>query len=131
MKKMILISLLSILILSSGWVTYIVYSDYKKEEQYIHVNGIENFLPDIEQESFGNYLLFYPSDWRTSQDFTLVKEVTTSGDVIKQYKIMDDEFRRMTPHQRPHLPNQLFISFFGDTLIDNFYFTYDIQNSTL
>ncbi|CAM4106796.1 hypothetical protein [Lederbergia lenta] len=74
--------------------------------------------------------MFYPTDWRVSQEYTLVKEVTKTGKEVKKYKIIDDEFTRMIPNQKPNNMNQLYLSFFGDAEIDNYYFTYDIQNNS-
>ncbi|MBS4201110.1 hypothetical protein KHA93_15835 [Bacillus sp. FJAT-49732] len=100
----------------------------KSKNEYINVNGIEN-LSNETSSSSGNFLLFYPRDYRFSQEFTLIKEVTNTGEVVKQYKLFDEDFGRMTLHQKPNNINQLFISFFGDASIDNYYFTYDIQKN--
>ncbi|MBS4196274.1 hypothetical protein [Lederbergia citri] len=100
---------------------------WKVKVKYIRLNGIEQFSPET-SDSEGHYLLFYPTDYRFSQEFTLVKEVTNTGEVVKQYRIFDDDFGRMTPHQKPNDINQLYISFFGG-IGGEYYFNYDIQKN--
>ncbi|KAA0548979.1 hypothetical protein FZW96_03445 [Bacillus sp. BGMRC 2118] len=92
----------------------------------IVISGIENFKPTKENNK-DRYLLFYPSDKRTSQKFTIVKEVSTSGNIIKEYEIHDDEFRRMTLHQKPNELGNLYISLFGEAVIENWYYKYDLR----
>lgn len=89
------------------------------------VNGIENFNPKP-SASGKNYLLYYPADSRTSQENTIIKEVSESGEILREYEIRDNDFGRMSIHQKPSNINQLFVSFFGEATIDNYYFTYDI-----
>lgn len=127
MNKKILLFLLIFLIII---VLIIVYSAKgHNQSEFVRVDGIENFSPETVQGT-GDYFLIYPRDLRVSQDFTLVKEVEKSGKVIRKYKIFDEEFSRMLPHQKPNNMNQLYISFFGDTAIDNYYFTYDIPKKS-
>lgn len=102
-------------------------TQWQSKVKYIRVNGIEQFSPET-LESEGHYLLFYPADYRFSQEFTLVKEVTNTGEVVKQYRIFDNDFGRMAPHQKPNDINQLYISFFGG-IGGEYYFTYDIQQN--
>ena len=90
----------------------------------IIVHGIENFEPVSSDGE--NYLLYYPADSRISQKNTIVKEVTTTGDIVREYEIKDSDFRRMSVHQKPNNPNQLYISLFGEPTIDNYFYTYDI-----
>ncbi|MFF3023882.1 hypothetical protein ACFVRR_14700 [Gottfriedia sp. NPDC057948] len=89
------------------------------------INGIENFKPNYSDKK-ENFLLFYPADPRVSQESTIVKEVTKKGKIIREYAIKDSDFGRMLIHQKPNNLNKLFISFFGDATIDNYFFTYDI-----
>lgn len=125
-KKVLLLIILAVAIMVLP-IAYWTNSQIKGE--FISVDGIENFSPNV-NNSAGDYLLFYPTDWRVSQEYTLVKEVTKTGKEVKKYKIIDDEFTRMIPNQKPNNMNQLYLSFFGDAEIDNYYFTYDIQNNS-
>lgn len=97
-----------------------------EQKNRIVVNGIENltFMNEISED---HYLLFYPSDSRTSQESTLVKEVAKTGKTIKEYEVYDDTIRRINVHQKPTNPNELYISFFGEAVIENWYYMYDIQ----
>lgn len=100
---------------------------FMKEQKYQStvINGIENL--NLES-SDNNYLLFYPADIRVSQGNTIVKEVNEQGEVIQQYEIEDENFRRAAIHQKPSDKNELFISFFGEARIDNFFYKYNIPN---
>ncbi|WP_129690825.1 hypothetical protein [Gottfriedia acidiceleris] len=89
------------------------------------INGIENFKPNNSDKK-ENFLLFYPADPRVSQESTIVKEVTKKGEIVREYAIKDSDFGRMLIHQKPNNLNKLFISFFGDASIDNYFFTYDM-----
>lgn len=89
------------------------------------INGIENFEPKPSKKR-GNFLLFYPADPRVSQESTIVKEVTKKGEIVREYAIKDSDFGRMLIQQKPNDLNKLYISFFGDATIDNYFFTYDI-----
>ncbi|MCJ8007060.1 hypothetical protein ACFFF5_06100 [Lederbergia wuyishanensis] len=102
-------------------------TQWQSKNKYNRINGIEHFSPET-SDSQGHYLLFYPTDYRFSKGFTLVKEVTNTGEVVKQYRIFDDDFGRMIPHQKPNDMNQLYISFFGG-MGGEYYFTYDIQKN--
>lgn len=111
-------------LLISVWSVYYFFEiDLDKNERIV-VNGIENFEPLSSNEE--NYLLYYPADSRVSQKNTIVKEVTKTGDIVREYEIIDNNFRRMNVHQKPNDPNHLFISLFGEPTIDNYYYTYDI-----
>ncbi|MBS4218480.1 hypothetical protein KHA96_09165 [Bacillus sp. FJAT-49711] len=105
----------------------VLLTQWQSKNKYIFINGIEHFSRETSDKE-GHYLLFYPADYRFSQKFTLVKEVTNSGEVVKQYKVFDDDFGRMIPHQKPNDTNQLYISFFGG-MGGEYYFTYDIQKN--
>ncbi|MEE6451124.1 hypothetical protein RAH41_11185 [Gottfriedia acidiceleris] len=89
------------------------------------INGIENFKPN-DSDKNDHFLLFYPADPRVSQESTIVKEVTKKGKIVREYAIKDSDFGRMLVQQKPNNLNKLFISFFGDASIDNYFFTYDI-----
>ena len=95
----------------------------------IVINGIENFHPERSDEV--TYLLYYPSDVRVSQNETYVMEVNLKGEMIKRYKIIDDDFRRMKIHQKPNDLNKLYISLFGETKIDNYFYTYNILDNEI
>ena len=60
--------LLSILII----VFYLIFS-IKKDNKFIEFNNIENFKPNnlIDKSIQDNYFLYYPSDMRVSQSFTI------------------------------------------------------------
>lgn len=105
-----------------------VYTIHKSNNisKRIVINDIESFNPKKES-SEDHYLLFYPADTRTSQKNTLVKEVLPTGEAVKEYEIRDDEFRRMFIHQKPNNINQLYISFFGEAVLENWFYTYDIN----
>ena len=107
--------------------SYFIWSINKEEVDIIQVNGISTFKP-ISSENEGNFLLFYPADLRVSQDHTIVKEVDKTGEIIRQYEVIDKDFRRMIVHQKPNYMDQLYISFFGEATIDNYFFTYNINN---
>ncbi|PJN88081.1 hypothetical protein [Bacillus sp. mrc49] len=114
------------LILLSFVFVVIAFVFFKKEStQRIVVNGIGNFNPVPSNGK--NYLLFYPADLRVSQKNTIVKEVTNQGDIVREYEIKDRDIRRMSFHQKPNDINKLYISFFGEATIDNYYFTYNIK----
>ncbi|GIN73085.1 hypothetical protein J14TS2_35600 [Bacillus sp. J14TS2] len=105
----------------------VIFFNEHSGKKMITVKGIENFMSEAMGKS-GHYLLFYPADQRVSQEMTLIKEVTKTGKDIQQYKIIDNDFRRMNIQQKPTDFNQLFISFYGEPVVDNFYYTYDIEN---
>ena len=90
----------------------------------VKIEGIENFSLD---DSDADYVLLYPADWRVSQDFTLVKEVTKTGEVLHQYRIIDEDFRRASIHQKPNDSYTLYMSLFGEPVIQNWFYTYDLQ----
>lgn len=105
-------------------VVYLIIKDDNESQKNL-VNGIGNFNPKP-SASGRNYLLYYPADSRTSQENTIIKEVSESGEILRDYEIKDNDFGRMSIHQNPSNINQLFVSFFGEATIDNYYFTYDI-----
>ena len=71
------------------------------------INGIENFTVE-KVGADDHYYLFYPADHRVSQGFTLVKEVSNTGEVIKEFEIKDEDFRRAAIHQKPNDSNRLY-----------------------
>ena len=89
------------------------------------VLGIENFTLD---GSEADYVLIYPADWRVSQNYTLIKEVTKSGEELKKYKIIDEDFRRAMIHQKPTDQTTLYLSLFGEPVIQNWFYTYDLKS---
>ncbi|UTR14755.1 hypothetical protein MM221_19765 [Salipaludibacillus sp. LMS25] len=99
-----------------------------KKTDRIRIEGIENFEPD-RSSSEESYLLYYPADIRVSQNVTLVKEVNNKGDILTEYEIIDEDFRRVVAHQKPNHSNELYLSFFGEATIDNYFYTYDIRNN--
>ncbi|MED4532039.1 hypothetical protein [Metabacillus fastidiosus] len=120
MKKNVLFIMAFIIILLS-------LSACNKEKDRIIMTNME----EIDFSKVGkkdNFLLFYPADIRTSQDYTLVKEVSKTGEIIQEYEIRDKAFRRMAIHQKPNNINELYISFFGEAVIQNWYYTYDIAD---
>ncbi len=99
-------------------------SNHKTDEI---IYGIENFNK-INKKNADSYLLIYPADSRVSQENTIVKELSKKGEIIYQYEIVDDYFRRSFLHQKPNNTNLLYISSYGETKIENWYYTYDIKN---
>lgn len=87
------------------------------------IEGIENF--SIE-DSEGDYILIYPADWRVSQDYTIVKNVTNLGAIVNEYKIDDEDFRRAMIHQKPNDNEKLYLSLFGEAVIQNWFYTFDL-----
>ncbi|MEM1503411.1 hypothetical protein RG959_08300 [Domibacillus sp. 8LH] len=128
MKKFFWVFVVFIICIAGGVSVYLANKNDERKDRIV-VNGMEN-LTFMNETSEDHYLLFYPSDSRTSQEYTLVKEVSQTGEVIKEYEIKDDSFRRMSTHQKPTDPNNLYISFFGEAVIENWYYTYDIQKRT-
>ncbi|OMP68453.1 hypothetical protein [Domibacillus epiphyticus] len=127
MKKTVILAVLIVCILGS--VSAYLAAKSSEQKKRVVVNGVENlaFMNEIPED---HYLLFYPSDVRASQEFVLVKEVSETGEIIKEYEVHDDAFRRMKVHQKPANPNELYISFFGEAVIENCYYTYDTQKRT-
>lgn len=123
MKKIFFLSLVSLLLLAS----LMIWNNKTDDATSIKVNGINTFKPKPSQQN-DHYLLFYPADRRFSKENTIIKEVDKTGKVIREYEVIDQDFGRMFVHQKPNDLNQIYISFFGEARIDNFYFTYDIKN---
>ncbi|WP_110114793.1 hypothetical protein [Bacillus sp. CGMCC 1.16541] len=117
--------LLTILVIASVSMFFIFQT---KSTERVSVQGIESF--SVEAREPGTYLLYYPADDRVSQPHTVVKEVTKSGEVLGEYEIKDEDFRRMSVHQKPTDPDILYISLFGEATIDNYYYTYHLKNRT-
>jgi hypothetical protein len=127
MKKILLLVITTIVVLVMIIFKY-PFKNVDGTSERIVINGIENFNPGADRSGTNeSFLLFYPADSRVSQGTTLVKEVTTAGVVMKEYEIKDDEFRRMEIHQKPSEINKLYISLFGEAVINNWYYTYDID----
>ncbi|WP_203363638.1 hypothetical protein [Bacillus sp. REN10] len=126
-RKLLFIGLLIV----SVSVLVLIYSLNKsnQENNRIVVNSMEEFQPTKKGKE-SQYLLFYPADKRNSQDYTFVREVSKTGEIVKEYEIRDDTFRRMSVHQKPNELNKLYISFFGEAVIENWYYTYDIEQGT-
>ncbi|MEH7123125.1 hypothetical protein V7149_06125 [Bacillus sp. JJ1503] len=124
-RKLLFVAIITILI--GFMITIYTWNKSSDNSNRIVVKGIENFSPKIEGPEEDRYLLFYPADPRTSQSFTLVKEVSITGEVLKEYEIRDNQFFRMEIHQKPNEINQLYVSFFGAAAIDNWFYTYDID----
>jgi len=125
MNRKLGFSLLSIVVIVTVIVFLQVFKKQSEASTRTVMNGIENFA--IEPTGADDhYYLFYPADQRISQGFTLVKVVSATGDVIKEFEIKDEEFRRAAIHQKPNQPNQLFISLFGEAVVEDWYYTYDL-----
>ncbi|WP_142317299.1 hypothetical protein [Bacillus sp. AFS017336] len=114
-----------ILIIAGLMITTISIFRNKEYDNSIIINGIETFEPKPSNKE-DHFLLFYPADPRVSQESTIVKEVDKSGEIVQEYAIKDKDFGRMKIQQKPNYLNQLYVSFFGDATIDNYFFTYDI-----
>jgi hypothetical protein len=98
----------------------------KKETSKV-LYGIESFN-EIKKKHKDSYLVIYPKDSRYSQDITVVREISPQGKQIAKYDIVDNNFNRAIFFQKPNNKNLLYVSFFGEPVLDNFYYTYDIRN---
>lgn len=125
MKKTTLITLFTIAIITLIS-TFFFHNSGSKLKKNV-VEGIENFKPTANNNE-ERYLLFYPADSRTSQEVTIVREVTVTGEITKEYEVVDNDFRRMAIHQKPNNIGELYISLFGEPVIQNWYYTYNIKD---
>ena len=119
--------LLSILII----VFYLIFS-IKKDNKFIEFNNIENFKPNnlIDKSIQDNYFLYYPSDMRVSQSFTLIKQIDNKGNLINSYKIFDDNnINRFNIHPKIEDKENLYLSFYPPNLNNTFY-KFDLSNNT-
>lgn len=128
MKKMrfIIAIFLFVLVISIIFYFFYKFTIYQNEKDRIKLEGIENFPPEELNEN-GSYFLVYPADNRVSQGYTLIKEVLKSGEVVQEYEILDEDFRRASVYQKPNELNQLYISLFGEPVIQNWFYKYDID----
>lgn len=127
MKKYIkTLILLSILII----VFYLIFS-IKKDNKFIEFNNIENFKPNnlIDKNIQDNYFLYYPSDMRVSQSFTLIKQIDNKGNLINSYKIFDNNINRFNIHPKIEDKENLYLSFYPPNLNNTFY-KFDLSNNT-
>ena len=124
LKKILLIITITAMIIAVIVIYNQKNSNYKTDEV---IYGIENFN-EIKKKKTDSYLLIYPADNRVSQNNTIVKEVSKKGEIIYQYEIVDDFFRRSFLHQKPNNNNILYMSSYGEAKIENWYYTYDITN---
>ncbi|MDY7220699.1 hypothetical protein [Halalkalibacterium halodurans] len=99
----------------------------KVQLERVQVEGIEQFHLDLLTNEESDYLLFYPADIRVNQDATIVKAINENGEVVEEFEIVDDEFRRMLIHQKPTDMDTLYVSLFGEATSDNYYYTFDLQ----
>ncbi|WP_172371942.1 hypothetical protein [Sporosarcina jiandibaonis] len=117
---------LSIVVITTVIVLLQVFKKHGEASARSVINGIESFTVE-KVGTDDHYYLFYPSDHRVSQGFTLVKEVSNTGEVIKEFELKDDDFRRAAIHQKPNDTNRLFISLFGEAVVEDWYYTYDLN----
>lgn len=122
-KPFLLLTLL-IMLIAGVFVGTLKYISRDKPKLPI-MEGIESFSYEGTEED--HFLLFYPADWRVSQNNSLIREVNSSGELIDEYEILDEDFRRMLIHQKPNDLNTLYISQFGEAVIDNYFYTFDIE----
>jgi len=126
-RPYLFITILFILLASILFITIKLLS--RDQTDRLVVEGIESFSYD-RTEGENRYLLFYPADWRVSQSFTLVREVTSDGEIVDEYEIHDEDFRRMSIHQKPTDMNTLYLSMYGEATIDNWFYTFDIEKGS-
>ena len=126
MNRKLGLSVLSIVVIVAVIVLLQVFKKHSEASTRSVINGIENFTVETAGAD-DHYYLFYPADQRVSQGFTLVKVVSTTGEVIKEFEIKDEDFRRAAIHQKPNDPNRLFISLFGEAVVEDWYYTYDLS----
>ncbi|BAB03903.1 BH0184 [Halalkalibacterium halodurans C-125] len=99
----------------------------KVQLERVQVEGIEQFHLDLLTNEESDYLLFYPADIRVNQDATIVKAINENGEIVEEFEIVDDKFRRMFIHQKPTDMDTLYVSLFGEATSDNYYYTFDLQ----
>lgn len=129
MKKKVGFIVVSTIILLVAVILFLMFKSSNNPSNRIKINGIESFtLP--EKKSEDHYFLFYPADGRVSQEFTLVKEVTNTGKVIQEYEVKDKNFRRAMIHQKPNDSKKLYISLFGEAVVQNWFYTFDLVDKS-
>ena len=123
---------LSLLIFIFFTIVYGYYIFYIKNQKFIEINGIENFKPnDLNDKiSENNYFLYYPSDIRVSQDYTLIKQVDKNGNIINEYKVYDDKFRRINIDQKIADKNNLYLTPFGEAVLENWFYMFNLSSNT-
>jgi hypothetical protein len=126
MNRRLGIFVLSIVVIAAVIVLFQVFKSHGEASTRSTINGIENFTVE-KVGADDHYYLFYPSDHRVSQGYTLVKEVSETGEVIKEFELKDKDFRRAAIHQKPTDTNRLYISLFGEAVVEDFYYTYDLS----
>jgi hypothetical protein len=126
MNKRLGLFVLSIVVFAAVIVLFQVFKSHGEASTRSTINGIENFTVE-KVGADDHYYLFYPSDHRVSQGYTLVKEVSETGEVIKEFELKDKDFRRAAIHQKPTDTNRLYISLFGEAVVEDFYYTYDLS----
>jgi hypothetical protein len=126
MNKRLGLFVLSIVVFAAVIVLFQVFKSHGEASTRSTINGIENFTVE-KVGADDHYYLFYPSDHRVSQGYTLVKEVSEIGEVIKEFELKDKDFRRAAIHQKPTDTNRLYISLFGEAVVEDFYYTYDLS----
>ncbi|PXW89591.1 hypothetical protein DFR56_102369 [Pseudogracilibacillus auburnensis] len=90
----------------------------------IKITGIENISFENVNNS-NTFYLVYPAS--RSQKETLIKEVLTTGEVIREFEVTDEVFRRFHVNQKPNELHQLYMSLKGQAIIDNCFYIYDID----
>jgi hypothetical protein len=126
MNKRLGLFVLSIVVIAAVIVLFQVFKSHGEASTRSTINGIENFTVE-KVGAADHYYLFYPSDHRVAQGYTLVKEVSETGEVIKEFELKDKDFRRAAIHQKPTDTNRLYISLFGEAVVEDFYYTYDLS----
>lgn len=101
----------------------------KSDVDIEHLEGIQS-LSNLTMDDENNYLLVYPSDVRTSQDYTLIKEIDTFGNEVNLYKLEDESFKRFSLHQKPNDLRTLYLSKFGEPILENSFYTYDVFDNS-
>lgn len=126
MNRRLGLFVLSIVVITTVIVLFQTFKKQSEASTRSVINGIESFTVE-KVGADDHYYLFYPADHRVSQGHTLVKEVSITGEVIKEFELKDEDFRRAAIHQKPNDSNLLYISLFGEAVVEDWYYTYDLS----
>lgn len=85
-------------------------------------------VADIELVN-NHYYLFYPSDSRTTQNYTYVTELDNNGEIVQNYKITDDKLSRFQPFQNPLSPDVIYLKKFGEPTLEASFFEYELTSN--
>ncbi len=90
------------------------------------IKSLENIVIDDE-----NMLLVYPADARVSQEYTIVREVTKQGVEVSEYRIKDENFKRVKLHQKPSNRKTVYMTTFGEPILEDRYYTFNTSSHNI